>query len=93
MGCSGLTVTCSAFRTGINRFAWGERVPTTHSGLDRTSHPCIHAWQDPKYPWSNLFIGDERLQLRSDTDGGCMSHFVCVCGGVKCQDRSPHTCQ
>lgn len=25
--------------------------------------------QDPKYPWANLFQGDERLQLRSDTDG------------------------
>ncbi len=44
--------------------------------LTHPFHPCqstraaqTHT-QDPKYPWSNLFVGDDRLQLRSDTDGG-----------------------
>lgn len=33
---------------------------------------CYVLNQDQKYPWTNLFIGDERLQLRSDTDGKCL---------------------
>ena len=32
--------------------------------------------QDPKYPWDNLFMGDDRLQLRSDTDEQLVLHLV-----------------
>jgi len=36
--------------------------------------PPFH--QDPKYPWENLFMGDDRLQLRSDTDEQLVLHLV-----------------
>jgi hypothetical protein len=35
---------------------------------------CLNA--DSKYPWANVFMGDERLQLRSDTDEQLILHIV-----------------
>jgi len=35
--------------------------------INKAESYCLNA--DNKYPWTNLFMGDERLQLRSDTDG------------------------
>ncbi|GAB5032075.1 thioredoxin-like protein 1 [Nannochloropsis oceanica] len=37
---------------------------------------CFVLNADPKYPWDNLFMGDDRLQLRSDTDEQLVLHLV-----------------
>jgi len=31
--------------------------------------------KDPRHPWTNLFMGDDRLHFRSDTDG---ERLLCV---------------
>ncbi|EKU21349.1 hypothetical protein NSK_002318 [Nannochloropsis salina CCMP1776] len=44
---------------------------------DKIAKPeCFVLNADPKYPWENLFMGDDRLQLRSDTDEQLILHLV-----------------
>lgn len=43
---------------------------------DLISKPeCFVLNQDPSYPWANLFMGDQRLQLRSDSDGRFFAYY------------------